>query len=275
MVITLQNDALNAELDTNGAKLLKLQTKEGFEILQSYDPSQKGDNVALFPLLPLANRVKGDSYELNGKTITLPQHPTAQEYLHGDGWVSNWELVSTNPTEATLGLKMSHDNGYDYSAYFSLKLVGKSLMMELAIKHLGLKPRLYGLGLHPYFVRDQSTKLHFAHANFYEDGACHLPKPAAPAPERLNFNEPKDIPEEFINHLYQAGAKVTIERGGHCISLESDCPYLMLYTLAGAKFIAIEPQSHVTDAVHCPDLPGLHLLAQGEMMQIHTKISID
>lgn len=277
-IIHLENSKLTADIDTFGAKVLSLKGTDGFEILQSFDPKEDpADNVSLFPLLPICNRVKGSAYELDGQTIALPLNCRAHEYLHGDGWVSAWQIDSKEAAAASLSLAISHDSGYAYRAEFKLSLIDNQAVFELKVTHEGLKPRLYGLGLHPYFALDDTLRLKFCASGFYPDGPGHLSLPFEKhIPDDQDFSKEKAVPNLFLNQLYAQASAAVITRQNRTIRMASrNCGHLMLYHVPNGRFIALEPVMHLVDAPHQKDFGGLKLLKNGESVCISTAISLE
>ena len=275
-LLTLNNKYLTLGLDPCGAQICFFATKDGFDILQRRPHlGEANDESALFPLLPIANRVSHDSYHINGEHINLPLNLKAGQYLHGDGWVNTWQVKEKSESSATLTLNINHDNGYVYTACFALKLQALSLKLTLTVCHQGSKPRLYGLGLHPYFALDDSATLHFASDGYFPEGAGHMSLPFTTSiPTSEDFNRPRAIPPYFVNQLYHSSSPLYYTRQGRRMCLSSNCPYLMLYHLPQGSFVALEPLMHEIDAVNKPQHPGMVLLQKGQTTSLHVSIEL-
>ena len=271
-VITLRNSFLSFSLSTKGARFLSLEDKEGFHILQCCDEKSAINNAdccAGFPLLPIANRVKGNSYDLNGETIYLPKtSPDKKEYLHGQGWMQTWSVKEQSSDFIILNYSQKEDiAGYAFSAELKIYLQGKKLIASLILSPLNKKPRLYGVGFHPYFFVDKNTLLQFKADGFYPEGENYLALPfTKEIPEIFNFIERKEIPQKFINHCYTGFDRLCLfHANGKIVGLKTNLSFLMMYHVPNLNFIALEPQSHPVDACHIKDFTGLKLLKKNDM----------
>ena len=84
-----------------------LETFEGRPLLRDTDPAQPWHPAqsALFPMLPLANRVAGNLFELWGEACALPASELDPDFfLHGDGWLQRWQPVALTDSSVTLQL---------------------------------------------------------------------------------------------------------------------------------------------------------------------------
>lgn len=148
--------------------MLGLEDEQGRPLLRdtnldaSCNPGQwhPGES-ALFPMVPLANRVAGNRFELWGEEHRLPESPVDSDFfLHGDGWLQLWQRVAGSASSVTLQLA-SQCGPFHYLAEIDYRLQGVSLLARISLTHLGEEPCLYGAGFHPFFWRDEQTKIRF------------------------------------------------------------------------------------------------------------------
>ncbi|MGL5322422.1 MAG: hypothetical protein ACRDAK_16580, partial [Aeromonas veronii] len=89
-VYTLGNPHLRMRVSAQGACLLGLEDEQARPLLRDTDLEQHWHpgQSALFPMLPRANRVAGNRFELWGEACALPASELDPDFsLHGDGWL--------------------------------------------------------------------------------------------------------------------------------------------------------------------------------------------
>lgn len=281
MLLSLGNQRFELTIDTNGAKIINFVARHGqVPILQSclHQSKYTPDDCGGFPLLPLCNRIRGNAYTLKGHTVSLPlTSPNHKEYLHGPGWMQEWQVLRQESAAAVLGFSYADGmSGYMFDAALQLMLTGKGLKITLSVQHQGDRPRLYGLGFHPYFFIEPGTQLLLPATGYFPEGPDQLSLPFTDSiPEQFDYSTCKDIADCYVNHCYAGFHALRLFRpSGQTITLRSDQPYLMMYHVPGKNFIALEPQSHELDAVHKPGFPGLRLLSQ-PLNTMSTTLSIE
>ena len=95
-------------------------------------------------------------------------------FLHGDGWLQRWQPVAL--TDSSVTLQLNSQNGpFHYLAEIDYRLQGASLVARISLTHLGESPCLYGAGFHPFFWRDEQTRIRFLASGVWQEGADHLP----------------------------------------------------------------------------------------------------
>lgn len=218
-------------------------------------------------MLPIANRVQDNAYTLHGERVQLPlTSPDGSEYLHGQGWSSPWKIADRASKAVKLELRQNRDPaGYEFRAVLTLELKSTGLYAQLQTDHFGARPRLYGLGFHPYFVTGPDDLLLIPAAGYFPDGPHYLPLDfSAAVPPQLDFTTARTIPDLFCNHCYSGAPGALLQRAdGLRVKLTSTGSYLMLYHLPGGKFTALEPQTHPVNAANLPGRPGMSVLCPG------------
>ena len=275
--LLLENAHLRMRVTPQGGAALSLErVADGQPLLRAGKGAQP-DDVALFPMLPVANRVRGNRFMLAGEWVTLPDSPVDNDFfLHGDGWVSRWTVVSQTTQRCVLTLSQRHRCGFDYHAELSYTLIEECLQVAITLRHRGGKPMLYGLGVHPFFTLDSDTTLAFSSAGYWPEGAQHLPEQWQPMlPEDANFNRPAPVADRWQNVGYSGwGGVATLRRTGMTVQLTARTPWLMLYHPPGEPFVCLEPQTHPVDAHAMEGQPGLALLREGETMHFTAEIAL-
>ncbi|WP_289711964.1 aldose 1-epimerase [Aeromonas hydrophila] len=284
-VYTLSNPHLRMRVSTQGACLLGLEDEQGRPLLRDSDPDTLCDpgqwhpgESALFPMVPLANRVAGNRVELWGEAHGLPESPLDPDFfLHGDGWLLPWLRVAGSASSVTLQLA-SQCGPFHYLAEIDYRLQGVSLLARISLTHLGEAPCLYGAGFHPFFWRDEQTKIRFLASGVWQEGLEHLPTDwSSRLAPHLDFRQ-WQRPQGWLNHCY-GGWHGTVElvhpTRRQRLKVVSDASFLMLYQPDDASgFVCLEPQSHAANAHHMAGHPGLRLLQRGDTMSIAMTITL-
>lgn len=284
MIINLSNGKFDCTVSTLGGRILRLSTKEGFNLLQkTAEEDAPADATGGFPLVPLCNRVEHDGYEIEGRAVALPRtSPGGTEYLHGLAWRREWQVLECREDKVVLGLKEDWSPcPYAFETALCYELAKTSLVIRLKVKALNDQPLYYGLGFHPYFEADEGTLLCFKAeaASFMRDDGTYFLKPLSDKiPAKWDFSKEKTLPDGFANHCYLSlNDPVTLRRGNRLITLACtpNLPYLMYYQDGGGKFVALERQSHGVDAVHGdPQAQGLAALSRGQSMEAALSIAL-
>lgn len=238
------------------------------------DPS---GTSALFPMLPLANRVAENRFSLHGRTIALPDSPRDSDFfLHGDGWLKAWQVSSCNLTECVMTLDSRDDCGFDYQATLHYQLADNVFHARLTLTHCAQAPMLYGLGFHPWFYFDAGSTAQFNASGYWPEGEQHLPLAwQETLPGHVDFSGGQYGRDEWLNVCYSGwsgGAKVRNDEME--ITLLSQTPWLMLFRMSGQSFLCLEPQSHPVNAHRMPGQPGLVELRQGEETRLAMAIVV-
>ena len=279
-VYTLGNPHLRMRVSAQGACLLGLEDDQGRPLLRDTDPAQPWHpgQSALFPMLPLANRVAGNRFELWGEDYSLPESERDPDFfLHGDGWLQPWQPVAL--TDSSMTLQLTSQNGpFHYLAEIDYRLQGSSLVARLGLTHLGEVPCLYGAGFHPFFWRDEQTRIRFLASGVWQEGPDHLPTSwSSELLSNLDFRQ-WQRPQGWLNHCYggwRGQAEIDQPARQQRLLVSSDCAFLMLYQPdEGNGFVCLEPQSHAANAHHLAGHPGLRLLDRGDRMSLGMTLSL-
>lgn len=237
----------------------------------------EGDS-ALFPMVPLANRVAGNRFAFQGRNISLPQSPVDEHFfLHGDGWQARWQVASRTDTACVLTLRRQHDCGFDYQASLRYRLSEHVLRAELTLTHLGSQPMLYGLGFHPWFYFDARSRLQFSASGYWPEGEHHLPLGwQSEIPSDMDFSTARQGGDRWLNVGYSGWNGVAlIERDVMRVTIIAQTPWLMLFRMSGKSFLCFEPQSHPVNAHNMAGQPGLVVLGPGNSTRFSMEIAVE
>lgn len=278
-IFTLQNPQLRMRVIPQGAALLALETVDSQPLLRAWQgdkPFHPGDS-ALFPMLPLANRVADNRFPLRESVIHLPgASGDANGFLHGNGWLRRWDVINRGPDSIILQLRAAESCGFDYRAEITYALEETRFAAKLVMTHCGATPMLYGAGFHPFFTKTPQTQLHFSASGYWPEDERHLPREWTPAlPGVLDFATPQIPGVQWINNGFSgwSGIARLIDAQRH-ITLRSETPWLMVYQTETSGFICLEPQTHPVNAHNLPGQPGLRMLAKGESLAFAMEIEV-
>lgn len=269
--LLLENEHLRLTVAPEGAAIRSLES------LTHQQPILHPGDKALFPMLPLANRVAGNRFPLHDEIIELPKSPVDEQFfLHGDGWLKTWEVEKHDSLNLVLTMESQHDCGFDYQARLAYRLEGARFIAELELSHRGTKPMVYGLGFHPFFHITPSTRVQFGATGFWPEGENHLPLAwQGELTAQTDFLQPKTPDNQWVNVGYSGwNGRALIENDEMRVQLRCATPYLMVFSMEDETFICLEPQTHPVNAHNMAGQPGLVLLQNEQSTAIKMEITV-
>ena len=257
-----------------------------------------GDAFALAcnPLLPWSNRISGGGFRHGGRFFPLaPNWPGEPCPLHGNGFLAHWRVVDGQRHAVELALDSDGPGAFRYAARLRYWLAGGALGMRLSVTHTGAEALPYGLGFHPWLVRDRTTVLQAAAADVWLEDAHHLPAGCVTARARpdWDFTHPRPLPPGWINNGFVGwDGRATVSWPERRLALAIDArpaedtpmplSTYILYapilhgTGAPAAFFCFEPVSHPVDAHNLPGMPesnGLFVLGPGQSAAVQCRFT--
>lgn len=268
---------------TVGAAMLSL-SHAGREILRP-TPAADADNVrrsAAFPMIPFANRIDGGRLAWSGREWRLPRDPADPRHaLHGVAWRRPWRVEGLCAASATLVFDHApcEDWPFAFRARQSLALSDQGLSVTLSISNTGAVEAPAGLGWHPYFAATPDTILALACAGAWSNGADGLPRSRDPGLGHGLRNGLALAGASLDHDLFGWGGEARLAGQGNAAVVLSADPifsHLRVYTPPGGDAWAIEPVTHMANAIHRLDEPdhGLAVLAPGESLQGAIRIAL-
>jgi len=246
----------------------------GVPVMRSIEPDQmaRARRAACFPLLPYSNRIAHGRFNWQGHPFQLALNFDGDPHpLHGVGWMSRWEVEPpsgpSGPAEVALRLDHRADDNwpFDFSARQLFQLSPTSLRAELSLTNTAAQAAPVGMGWHPYFPRRARSRLHVECNGRWELDALKLPTQLVPQP-----GVDADLAHLAYDHCFEGWsgpARIRDER--FALTLRSSLTRLVIYTPQGEDYFAVEPVSHVTNAVNqpAPSALGLVTLQPGQTAQ--------
>jgi aldose 1-epimerase len=252
-------------------------------VLRSVDPASL-DSVRLsgcYPLVPFSNRVARASLSWQGTSHPLVRNFAGEEHsIHGVGWLRPWSVLDESESLAMLSYEHRADGAWPFAFDASqvFRLAGDALEMTLSMTNQSTQPAPAGLGWHPYFVKRARSRISFAASGRWEMGPDKLPtvhKPSHGLDAACAFLD--------VDHCFDGWTGVVQLRDEALhVRMSSGLSRLVVFTNDTRDFVAIEPVSHVNNAMNMLDLPGMtaerlgvRILQPGESVSVDMRIEME
>ena len=252
--VSLKNGALRCEVNPALGGCITGLWCGNNAILQSSEPigQMTVKDAASFVMLPFSNRIGNGKVHWLERDYLLTQNFAPEPHaIHGIGWQRAWSVLSQNSSAIVLGLEhfANADWPFGFYAEQSISLHESKLKMRLQITNTTPQPVPVGMGWHPYFVKRKGAKLSFSSAGRWEMGADKLP---------LHRKESEGIQQRLealdVDHCFDGwDGSLLLEDAVHQCIVESDMSRLVVYTKPDMNRVAIEPVSHVNNALQMAD----------------------
>lgn len=237
--------------------------------------------AASYPLLPYSNRIGQRLLHWAGARYELPQNFAPEPHsIHGVGWERPWQVDSASASQAVLRYQHPGDAAWPFAfdSQQTLGLHSHALELQLSLTNRAAVPAPAGLGWHPYFAKSSQTHVRFAAQGRWDMGADKLPTARQP-----HAGLDGDCQTLDIDHCFDGwGGQVLLEEAGLRTTLSADLGYLVVFTTPARDSIAIEPVSHVNNALAlaqqtgvAPESLGLRVLQPGETLRAAMRIQVE
>ena len=246
-------------------------------VLRSLEPAALTTARAsgCFPLVPYSNRVGHCRFRWQGQ-----DHPLAANFkdsphaLHGVAWQRPWAVVSRRAAQATLQYRHAPDADWPFAFDVSqrLELTPAGLTAHLAITNRDDRAQPVGLGWHPNFPKRAQARLDIEVNQRWDSDAGKLPTQAV-AQEGIH----SVVADLDLDHCFGGWQGPALIRDDVlALRLTSSLPYLVVYTPPTLPFFAVEPASHVNNAIQMADpaAHGLRTLAPGATFEAWMQLEI-
>jgi aldose 1-epimerase len=222
-----------------------------------------------YPLVPYSNRIRDARLRFGGRHYALAHnfgaHPHA---IHGVGWQRAWSVAAASPNHARFTLhhdaqgERARDWPWPFVATQTFHLEERALppdassialAVTLTIANTGGEAFPFGLGWHPFFPADATTRLGFRADAVWRNDATQLPQERIPIPGEWRFDPPRALGAIALDNVFigwRGLARVETRAAGLTVTVEADraCSCLVVYVPPGGDFAAVEPVTHETDA---------------------------
>ena len=249
-------------------------------MLRSVEPPslQRARLGGSFALVPYSNHIADGRFTWQGRSHQLALDPDDGPHaLHGVGQLARWQVEPPTlpgaPAEVALTLAHAADDRwpFDFAARQLLQLTPTGLRAELAVSNTGTQAAPFGLGWHPYFPKRARSRLHVDCSGRWELDARKLPTQLVPQAgidgdvARLDFDN--------VFEGVSGAARIRDER--FSLVLCSSLPRLVVYTPQDRDYFAVEPVSHVSNAINQPAPSALGLVTLQPGQSHHAWMTLD
>ena len=236
--------------------------------------------AASFALVPFSNRIGNAHMHWQGHDYTLTQNFAPEPHaIHGLGWERPWRVKECSDAQAVLDLDHTADAAWPFSfaAQQTLTLHPGALHMALQITNQSAHAAPVGLGWHPYFVKRPGATLAFNCTAKWEMGADQLPTHRT---EVQSVHQTCD--QLHIDHCFEGWqGHAVLQDAVHRCTISADMCRLVAYTHPELGAIAIEPVSHVNNALQLANENtshaqlGVQTLQPGETFACAMQIAVE
>ena len=234
-----------------------------------------------FPLVPFSNRVAHASLQWAGTSHPLVQFRADEPHaIHGVGWQRPWAVLDAQADFALLSYEHKADEAWPlaFDSSQAFRLSADALELTLSITNQSAAAAPVGLGWHPSFVKRAGGHIRFAASGRWEMGADKLPTHRA-ACSGLDG----DVARLDVDHCFD-GWSGSLELHDALLRtrLRSNLSRLVVYTGPASEVIALEPVSHVNNAINLLEAGhataqalGVCVLQPGESMSAEMSIQVE
>ena len=234
-----------------------------------------------YPLVPFSNRVAKARLKWQGTSHPLMQHNAAEPHaIHGVGWQRPWTVLESDARNALLAYEHRADASWPFAfdASQTFRVSDDTLELTLSLTNQSGEPAPAGLGWHPYF-----TKRARSHVAFEATGRWEMGPDKLPTHRSLSRGLDADCASLDVDHCFDGWTGTVHLRDEQLhVQISANLSRLVVFTNGTRDFVAIEPVSHVNNAVNrmasdgtpAEDL-GVHVLAPGESVSAHMSIQME
>jgi aldose 1-epimerase len=237
--------------------------------------------MGVYPMVPYSNRIGHATLTVGDQTFLLrPNFSQEPHAVHGFGWQREWRVVSSNENSA------EHEPDIDWpftcEATQVAELTPDSLTLTLSVKNTDARPMPAGLGFHPYFPLDASTRLQSVWNGFWKMGSDSLPTELCPLPTEADFSKLKSLAGWKVDNCFTGwNRRAMLDYATHRVQIAASdaCGSIVVYAPNdGRNFIALEPVTNINNAFALDAQgvanTGTRMLVRGESFEISMSISI-
>ena len=281
--LEIQNGALRCQLLPEVGGCVAGLWLDRHPVLRSKPASElhTAHSAGSYPLVPFSNRIGQGQFNWNGRTYTLPANFAPEPHaIHGVGWARAWDVESASDSRAVLVYHHAADAAWPF-AFESRQvftLTQDALEMQMHITNRADQPAPVGLGWHPYFVKSAHSHIRFAARQRWDMGSDMLPTQSHPH-TGLDTN----CTTLDVDHCFSGwDGALEFSEGPLRLRIHSDLNHLVVFTTPARDSIAIEPVSHVNNALalaqqtgQSPQTLGLRVLQPGESFGANMRIHVE
>lgn len=252
-------------------------------VLDSIDPATMTSvrQSASYPLVPFSNRIGYGQLQWSGTSHPLITNFAPEPHtIHGVGWQRPWAVLEADDQMALLSFEHRADASwpFDFDSSQAFKLDASGLEMTLSITNQSQVAAPVGLGWHPYFVKREDTQVKFSATGRWEMADDKLPTHSLAHPGLDQAT--RDL---TVDHCFEGwGGELVLQDSVLRVRVSSALRHLVVFTTPQRDNIAVEPVSHVNNALNlmaqtgasAADL-GVIILRPGETYACSMRIDVE
>jgi aldose 1-epimerase len=233
--------------------------KDGADLMRPLSAADRarGDvlGVAMFPMIPYANRIAGNQFTFDGRTYHFAENNPPERFnVHGTAWQLPWTERRLGDDETVMELRhAAPDEPYSYAAWQRLKLSADRLVVVTEVENRGPRRMPFGFGQHPWFMPDRDAELRFHAGTVWLFGPDIVPTERLSPPPELDFSKGAPLPRAWRGFCYSqwpGTAEIRWPSRGLGLRIEADpiFKHLMLYSDPKRPALCLEPQTNAVSA---------------------------
>ena len=234
-----------------------------------------------YPLVPFSNRIGHATLVWDGTHHPLIKNfGTEPHAIHGVGWTRPWDVIEANDRFALLSYQHKPDGSWPFAfdTTQAFRLSDNALEMTLSITNQSAQATPVGLGWHPYFLKRPSSRIAFQATGRWEMDAQKLPTHRS-----ASHGIAADCKTLDVDHCFDGwNGELHLQDDLLSTRITSTMTRLVVFTTAAHDCIAIEPVSHVNNAINLlakgvanAETLGVQVLQPGESMTREMTIQIE
>ena len=234
-----------------------------------------------YAMVPFSNRIAQAHLLWQGTSHPLVQNNAPEPHaIHGHGWQRAWEVLEADGTSALIAFEHQPDAAWPFAfdTSQSLRVTGHTLEITLSATNQSQTEAPIGLGWHPYFARRPQSHIAFSAQGRWENGAEMLPTQRLP-----NAGIDSDCDALDVDHCFDGWTGEVLLRDELLQTrITSNLDHLVVFTNASKNFVAIEPVSHVNNALNLmaagrynAGALGVSILQPGETKTAQMSITVE
>jgi aldose 1-epimerase len=266
-IVLAAGDWIAAISPSIGGSLLSL-TCRGEPILRPTPAEAIAANDVLltagYPMIPYANRIDHGRFAFGGVTHRLAAAVIAAPHsLHGVGWRRAWSVEAADDHACRLSLRHQPSRPDDpdwpfaFEASEQFVLTDRGLTIRMSVTNLEPSAAPAGLGFHAFFPRRAGETLAFGSKGAWRNGPDMLPA-ARQSGKTWNYADGQVLGSNEVDNDFSGwgGLARMAAPSATGVRMRASRTFggLRLYTPAGLDFYAVEPISHLANAINRPDL---------------------
>jgi aldose 1-epimerase len=229
------------------------------DVLAAAMRGHRGSDTACFPLLPFSNRVAGGCFDFEGQEIVLRRNwPGVNHPMHGDGWARAWQVQRHDRRSAEIAYDHEADRSggwpFAYRARQSYRLDEDRLAVRISLENREARAVPAGIGLHPFFVRDEATELWCRTTSVWLADAEVLPTERVAVPAPWDFSVGQRIGGVALDNCFEGWdgeARIAWPNRGLALEMSASASLgaLVIFTPPHRPFFCVEPVSHANGRI--------------------------